>query len=264
MHDLRVTLIQSEIFWENTDENLVHFGELIGNIQESTDLILLPETFNTGFSINPAICAEEINGKSMRFLLRMAQETGTVIMATLLISEGLKYFNRFVCVYPDGSFETCNKRHLFRLSDEYRILTPGDSRPVFRVKDWKIFPMTCYDLRFPVWSRNSCTNGEFGYDLIVCLANWPSSRSHIWKTLLPARSIENLSFIAAVNRVGKDGFGNDHCGDSMVADARGNIRYIAGTAEEETRTIELSASELIAVRNGFPAALDWDQFSLHL
>jgi predicted amidohydrolase len=262
MQDLRITLIQTDILWEDVPANLDRFGHLIERIKEPTDLILLPETFNTGFSIDPVHFAEDMHGKSMQFLKRMAQVHKTAIMATLLIREGNDFYNRLVCFFPDGRFETCDKRHLFRLSDEFRLLKPGQTRPVIRVKGWKIFPMICYDLRFPVWSRNSWSKGEYGYDLIVCLANWPASRSSVWKTLLTARAIENQSYIAGVNRIGRDGHGTAHTGDSMVADAKGNLLYIAGESTEEVRTVTLSASELTSFRSSFTVGMDWDPFNL--
>lgn len=264
MQDLRISFIQTDLVWEDPAANRDHFSHLIRKITDSTDLILLPETFNTGFSINPARCAEDIHGKSMQFLKQMAKEHLAVIMATLIIAEGNEYYNRLVCFYPDGHFETYNKRHLFRLSEEYRLLKPGQTRPVFRVKGWNIFPLICYDLRFPVWCRNSYNKGEYGYDLMVCLANWPASRSQIWKTLLTARAIENQAYAVGVNRIGKDGHGTAHTGDSLVADPRGNLVYIAGESVEEIRTVTLSASDLKSFRNSFTVGQDWDQFSINL
>jgi predicted amidohydrolase len=264
MQDLRLTLIQADIFWEDTEANLDRFGHLIRRINGPTDLILLPETFNTGFSINPAICAEDIHGRSMQFLRRMAAEQDAAIMATLLIREDNNHYNRLVCMYSDGHFETYNKRHLFRLSDEFRLFSQGDTRRVFEVKGWKIFPQICYDLRFPVWSRNGYSKGEYSYDLLIYLANWPASRAQVWKTLLPARAIENQSYVAGVNRIGRDGHETNHVGDSMVADAKGNLLYIAGAASEEIRTLTLSATDLRLFRDAFTVGMDWDSFTINL
>lgn len=264
MNDLHITSVQSDIFWEDTPANLDRFGHMIARITEPTDLILLPETFNTGFSINPALFAEDIHGKTMQFLNRMARSTNTAIMTTLLIAEDKQFFNRLVCMYPDGHFETYNKRHLFRLSDEYRLFSPGTTRTVIEVKGWKIFPQICYDLRFPVWSKNSYDNGVYGYDLLVYLANWPASRSQVWKTLLPARAIENQAYIAGVNRIGPDGHGTAHTGDSMVADAKGNLLYFAPSSTEDIRTVTLSAESLKLFRDSFTVGMDWDQFTIKL
>lgn len=264
MQDLRVTIIQSDIAWENIPENLDHFGKLIGSIGEESDLILLPETFNTGFSINPDLCAEEMNGKSMQFLTAKAAERNSVIMATLLIREGPEVYNRLVCIYPDGSAGFYDKRHLFRLSDEFRLIRKGRSKPVFIVKEWKISPMICYDLRFPVWSKNNWTDGVYTYDMLVNLANWPGSRSNVWKTLLPARAIENQAYVAGVNRIGRDGQGTGHSGDSMAADAKGNLLWIAGANNEEVRTVIFSGDELTSYRESFTVGMDWDHFSIDM
>ncbi len=263
MQDLSVTLIQSDIFWEETQMNLEHFGYLIDHIPCPTDLILLPETFNTGFSINPGLCSEDMHGISMQFLRKKSAEKNAAIMATLLIGEESGYYNRLVCMYPDGHFGTYNKRHLFRLSDEYRLVKNGNSRPVFEVKGWKIAPLICYDLRFPVWSKNTFSDGGYTYDMLVYLANWPGSRAHIWKTLLMARAIENLAYAAGVNRIGKDGQGTHHSGDSMAVDARGNILYIGTAGVEGIHTITFSARELKLYRDSFKVGMDWDHFSIN-
>ncbi|MCX6278221.1 MAG: nitrilase family protein [Bacteroidetes bacterium] len=263
MQDLRVTLIQSNIFWEEPQKNLEHFGYLINRIPDPTDLILLPEVFNTGFSMNPDLCSEDIHGISMQFLRRMAGEKDAAIMATLMISEESNYYNRLVCMHPDGHFETYNKRHLFRLSEEFQILTRGNSHRVFNVNGWKILPLICYDLRFPVWSKNICTDGVYGYDLLVNLANWPASRSQIWKTLLMARAIENQACVVGVNRIGKDGQDIWHSGDSMAINAEGNVLFIAGESQE-VRTISFSSQELELFRESFTIGLDWDHFSINL
>ncbi len=262
MQDLNVTLIQTDLFWEEAKKNLDHFDQLLGRISTPTDLILLPETFNTGFSSNPAACAETIDGPSMEFLRRQARKKNAVIMATLLICEGDGCYNRLVCMRPDGNFETYDKRHLFRLSEENRLFTAGNQPLVVEVNGWKISTIICYDLRFPVWSKNTWADGAYGYDLLVCLANWPESRSHVWKTLLAARAIENQAYGAGVNRIGTDGHGTGHSGDTMAIDAKGKVLYDAGEGMEEVKTIILSASELKLFRDSFTVGMDWDQFNI--
>jgi omega-amidase len=264
MQDLRVTLIQTDLFWEQAKENLSRFDRLIGRISEPTDLVLLPETFNTGFSINPAACAEPIDGASMQFLRRKAREKNVAIMATLLIAEGTGCFNRLVCMHPDGHFDTYDKRHLFRLSEEYRILKAGHHRPVFEVKGWKISPAICYDLRFPVWMRNTWLDGKYAYDLVVCLANWPASRAHVWKNLLVARALENQACVAGVNRIGNDGHGTWHSGDSMAVDSRGRVVYDAGEGKEAMETVTFSAADLAIFRESFTVGMDWDHFTINV
>jgi omega-amidase len=264
MQDLNVTLIQTNLFWEEIRKNLDHFDHLISRIGEQTDLILLPEMFNTGFSINPSACSETMDGLSIQFLRAQARNKNAVIMATLLIREGDGFYNRLVFSFPDGRLETYDKRHLFRLSEEYKIFKGGTKRKMVEVKGWKISPLICYDLRFPVWSKNTWADGVYGYDLLVCLANWPASRSNVWKTLLVARAMENQAYVAGVNRIGNDGFSTWHSGDTMAIDARGNVLYAAGEGVEEIRTITCSAQDLKLFRDSFTVGMDWDHFTLNV
>lgn len=263
MQDLKVTFIQTNIFWEETQKNLEHFDQLLASISEPTDLILLPETFNTGFSINPATCAESINGPTMQFLRLKALEKEAVLMGTMLICEGTGCYNRLVCMHPDGNFEIYDKRHLFRLSEEFRIFKGGHQKLIIDVKGWKISPFICYDLRFPVWSKNTWFDGKYAYDLMVYLANWPASRAHVWKTLLVARAIENQAYVAGINRVGYDGHGTWHSGDSMAVDSKGNVVYAAGEGKEAIETVTFSAGDLQLFRDSFTVGMDWDHFTIN-
>jgi predicted amidohydrolase len=263
MNDLTITLIQTNLFWEESARNLKHFDHLIGRITTPSDLILLPEMFNTGFSINPQKCAEEMNGTSMEFLKVKSKEKEAVILATLLIEENKSYYNRLVAVYPDGRVLHYDKRHLFRLSEEYKIIRGGKAPLIIEVKGWKIKPLTCYDLRFPVWSKNTYDKGVYGYDLLVYLANWPSNRAYVWKSLLTARAIENQAYVAGLNRVGDDGFGTFHSGDSVVIDAKGQPLKEATPSQEEIITATLPASDLNLFRESFTLGLDWDRFTIH-
>jgi omega-amidase len=264
MQDLRVALIQANLFWEERDENLAHFDHLLGRIDEKTDLILLPEMFNTGFSINPPACAETMDGPSIRFLRDKAREKQAAIMATLLVREEEGCYNRLVCIHPDGRCDTYDKRHLFRLSEEYKIFKGGKKRAVFEVNGWKISPAICYDLRFPVWTRNTWSEAGYGYDLLVCLANWPASRAHVWKTLLLARAMENQACVAGVNRIGDDGFGTWHSGDTMAVDAKGQVMYAAREGTEETGLVTYSAGDLELFRESFTVGMDFDHFTLNV
>lgn len=257
-----MTLVQTNLIWEETQRNLDHFDRLLNGIREPSDLILLPETFNTGFSINPAVCSETMSGPSVRFLVEKSAQKNTVLMATLLIGEDGNYYNRLICAYPGGKIQTYDKRHLFRLSEEYRIFSGGKTQLIAEVNGWKILPLVCYDLRFPVWSRNTWKDGTYGYDLVVCLANWPASRSHVWKTLLAARAIENQACIAGVNRIGNDGHGTWHAGESMALDAKGNLLYDAPPGREEIHTVCFSAEDLRLFRESFTVGMDWDQFTI--
>jgi omega-amidase len=264
MQDLRVTLIQANLFWEEIEKNLGHFSYLLDRVGEESDLILLPEMFNTGFSINPSACSETMDGPSVQFLRDKAKEKKTALMATLLIREDEGYYNRLVCMFPDGRCETYDKRHLFRLSEEYRIFRGGRKRSIFEVKGWKIMPAVCYDLRFPVWTKNTWSHGKYGYDLFVCLANWPASRSHVWKTLLAARAMENQACVAGVNRIGRDGHGTWHSGDTMAFDAKGQVMYAAPEGKEEIHSVTFSAADLDLFRESFTVGMDWDHFTLNV
>ncbi|MEI6683340.1 MAG: nitrilase-related carbon-nitrogen hydrolase [Bacteroidota bacterium] len=264
MQDLRVTFIQANLFWEDREKNLDHFDDLLNRITDQPDLVLLPEMFNTGFSINPEACAETMEGPSMDFLRSRAENKNAVMMATLLISEGGNYYNRLVCMYPDGRYETYDKRHLFRFSGENVKFTRGGQRKVFVIKGWKILPLVCYDLRFPVWSKNRWAAGNYEFDLLVCLANWPACRSYPWKTLLAARALENQAYVAGVNRVGDDGHGTWHSGDSMILDAKGIALYSAPEGAEDIGSATCSAENLKHFRDSYTIGMDWDHFSLHV
>jgi len=263
MQNLIVTLIQTNLFWEEPSKNLKNFDRLISDIDVSTDLILLPEMFNTGFSINPISCAETMDGRSLAFLKEKSKEKNSVIMSSLLIEEKNEFINRLVCIYPSGELYTYDKRHLFRLSEEYKIFKGGNESLIVEVKEWKIKPLVCYDLRFPVWSKNTYNEGTYSYDILVYLANWPNNRETVWKTLLSARAMENQAYVIGVNRVGDDGHGFYHSGDSVVIDAKGSLLMAAEPGKEEIKTVTLSAQELHLFRDSFTLGLDWDDFTIH-
>ena len=264
MQNLSVTLIQTDLVWEDIPRNLEHFDHLFNGLTVPTDLILLPETFNSGFSINPATCSETMDGPSMHFLRTQARKKNAVIMTTLLISEANDCFNRLVCMYPDGHYLQYDKRHLFRLSEEYKLFKGGDRQVIVEVKEWKIAVIICYDLRFPVWCKNTYTEGCYGYDMLVCLANWPASRAHIWKSLLMARAIENQACVAGINRIGNDGFGTWHSGNTMALDAKGNTVYEAPEGLAAIKTLVFSGDDLKLFRESFTVGMDWDQFKINI
>lgn len=258
MTDLQITLIQSHLFWEDKEKNLDHFGKLLEQVDHSTDLVLFPEVFNTGFIMNPERYAEDAHGPSVQFLKDAAKRLETPIGGTLMIREDNRYLNRFMLYYPDGTCITYDKRHLFRLSNEFQYFAQGNQRVIFEIKGWRIMPLICYDLRFPIWSRNRLIDGKYEYDLMIYLANWPIVRSHVWKTLLMARAIENMSYVAGVNRIGEDGNGMGHSGDSMVVDPKGNVLYQAPEHQEVVHQIKLSAQDMQLYRESFAFSLDWD------
>jgi omega-amidase len=262
MENLRVTWVQTELAWEDPAANLQHFRDLLAPVKD-TDLILLPEMFNTAFSINPARCSEPPDGPSSAFLQEIAVKKGCAVAGTLITKVGRHHFNRLHFYFPDGTLETYDKRHLFRLSEEFRIFRGGDHRKIIRYKGWKILPLVCYDLRFPVWSKNRFMKGEYEYDFLFYLSNWPYSRAYAWKSLLVARAIENQAYVAGVNRIGNDGFGTWHSGSSLVADAKGRILAEAGEGMPSVQTVSLDYSELQLFRDSFTVGMDWDQFTIN-
>ena len=247
--------------WENPVENLKKFNQKIDTIKDNPHIIVLPEMFNTGFSINPQKCAETMQGITMDWLRNKAAERNCIITGSILI-KGESNYNRMVWMRPDGSFATYDKRHLFRMSDEYKIMDSGDKRTVVEINGWKLNLLVCYDLRFPVWARNTYKNGNYEFDVMIYVANWPSSRSHIWQTLLRARAIENQTYVIGVNRVGNDGFGTPYTGDSMIIDPVGNIVTQLNPNEETIHTSTMSLKTLLEFRKAFTLGLDWDEFEL--
>ena len=257
--DLNIILLQADIFWEDIEKNLAHFSMLIKEIREPVDLVILPEMFSTGFTTNVVKCAETMDGPSMHFLRETAGTKNCMIIGSLMIGEETGFYNRLVCMSPDGTYQTYNKRHLFRLTEEYKIMRSGDKKIIIQKGDWRFLPLVCYDLRFPVWSKNSYRNGKYEYDILVYPSNWPLTRAHVWKSLLIARAIENQAYVIGVNRVGPDGYGTRHAGNSMFVDPKGNILVEAGDKEEILQAT-LSMEELILFRESFKIGLDWDRF----
>lgn len=264
MNDLKITIIQSDLVWENPGQNLANFDKKIDALTVQPDIIVLPETFNTGFSINPEKCAESMEGSTVKWMQQKAKDKDCVIVGSLLVKENGLVFNRMVWMHPDGSYSTYDKRHLFRMSDEYKLMNSGFERKVISIKGWKINLLICYDLRFPVWSKNTYKDGNYEFDLMLYVANWPAARSHIWQCLLKARAIENQAFVVGVNRIGKDGNGTEHSGDSMIIDPQANILLQANAAKEEIHSVMLSHKFLQEFRNKFTVGMDWDNFSVQI
>jgi len=261
MQDLSVTLIQSYLHWETPVANLAMFEEKIWKIGETTDIIVLPEMFSTGFSMNASAQAEMINQNTFKWMKQMASQTKSLIIGSFIAKENGSYFNRLVWMEPSGDYKTYDKRHLFRMGEENTIYSPGKKKLIASWKGWNICPLICYDLRFPVWSRNGWNSAEnlMSYDLLIYVANWPEARVSAWDTLLKARAIENLSYSIGVNRVGKDGKNIPYIGHSAAIDPKGQIIYMADDSES-IKTVMLSAHELETYRAKFPAYLDADNF----
>jgi len=257
MSILKITTFQAYLFWENIEKNLQNLGLRLSSIREKTDLIVLPEMFSTGFSMNPEKFAEEMNGKTMKWMLEQAKKFHSVVTGSMIIKEDHKYYNRLIWMRPDGTFEYYDKRHLFGLSDEDQHYTAGKKKLFVELNGWKICPMICYDLRFPVWLRN--VNEE--YDMLLIVANWPERRSLHWRTLIPARAIENQAFVVAVNRVGHDGNEIYHSGDSMCIDPLGKVVYYKPN-DEDLYTFSINKEDLTHARTAFPFLKDADSFNL--
>jgi len=264
MQDLTVTIIQSELVWEDIDANLDNFERKINGIEGHQDLIVLPEMFNTGFSMNPQKFAETTNGKTMAWLKKQAALKNCVILGSLPLKENDKYLNRLVWMQPDGKYQTYDKRHLFRMASEHDVYSEGRNKIIIELKGWKILPLICYDLRFPVWSKNRYSKNVYEYDLLIYIANWPEIRNRPWKTLLKARAMENLSYVVGVNRVGKDGNMINHTGDSAIIDFQGNPLRECPPSVENIITYTLNYESLQRFRAGFAAGLDWDDFTINV
>lgn len=244
--------------WENSTANLAILEEKIAFLPEPADVIVLPEMFNTGFSMNVKATAEVLNTTTTRWMKMMAAQTGALLIGSMAVREEKQYFNRLLCVRPDGTYEYYDKRHLFRMGAEHSTFTAGTERLVLNWKGWRICPLVCYDLRFPVWSRQDQKNP---FDLLLYVANWPAVRSYAWNTLLRARAIENLSYVVGVNRIGTDGNGVDHKGGSVVVGFLGELITDLGEAEA-AKVFHLEKAPLDKYRQSFPAHLDADSFSI--
>jgi len=262
MTNLRVTLIQSEIHWENIDANIAMFEEKIWNIGVETDVIILPEMFSTGFSMNAKSLAEPMNSKTFRWMKQLAAQTKALLIGSCIIREGARYFNRLLAMFPDGTHNTYDKKHLFRFAGEEKYYSPGTRKLFLEWKGWKIFPLICYDLRFPVWSRNKMSNNSLDYDLLIYLANWPAPRLNAWDTLLSARAIENFSYCAGVNRIGVDGYGAKYLGHSAVYNYKGEAAAFLDDGDE-IETVSLSKEKLESFREKVKFHLDADGFEIN-
>lgn len=263
MQDLRIAIVQSGLVWENVSANLKRFEDWLEKENPQTDLILLPEMFSTGFSMNSQSCAETMDGSAMKWMARQAKHFQCAIAGSLLISESDKFVNRFIWMLPDGNFQHYDKAHLFRYAGEHLKFTEGNKKIIIHYKGWKISPLICYDLRFPVWSRNRWSEETgFDYDLLIYVANWPERRSFAWKSLLTARAIENQCFVAAVNRCGEDGNDISHSGDSVILNPLGQPISSLQAHEERIETIHIPFSFLSEQRAQFQVWRDWDDFQL--
>lgn len=263
MQDLKITIIQSDLHWEDPDANLSMFEEKIWRISGSTDVIVLPEMFTTGFTMAASKHAEHMNMRTFKWMKQMADQTGALILGSYIVKVHDRYYNRLLWMEPGGNFKTYDKRHLFRMANEHKTFSAGESLLISTWKGWKICPLVCYDLRFPVWSRNRYDKvaDKLSYDVAVYVANWPTARIEAWDTLLRARAIENLSYVVGVNRIGQDGSGVEHNGHSSIISPKGEPIF-TNEGAETIHTVELSTNALEAFRDRFPSHFDADDFTI--
>ena len=259
MSSLTCTLIQTKLFWEDAAANRKMFEQKIDSIQQKTEVVILPEMFSTGFSMQPEKYAEPMDGETVEWMKHIASNKKIILTGSLMIKEYEQYYNRLIWMLPNGGYGYYDKRHLFAHGDEHKHYNPGSKRLISSVKGWKINLQVCYDLRFPVWARQNPSNSGVEYDLLIYVANWPERRSMAWKTLLQARAIENQCYVIGVNRVGDDGNKIHHTGDSMVVDAMGEILYHKKD-EEDIFTITLDKKHLETIRTKLPFLKDADRF----
>ena len=257
MQNLKVAFIQSDLVWHNAEENRNNFLRKINRISEKVDLIVLPEMFTTGFSMHPNNISESMNGETEQWMKKVAASKNTAITGSIIIKENDNYFNRLLFVYPSGKMEYYNKRHLFSLAGEEKVYSAGTEKKIFNLKGWKICPQICYDLRFPVFARNT-----EDYDLLFYVANWPKQRINAWDALLKARAIENMSYVIGVNRVGKDANNYEYSGHSMAFDGLGETISNTTSFKEETIIVNLDKNKLLALRKKLNFLSDKDSFTL--
>jgi len=276
MSTLSITTIQSNLHWKDKAANLKMFEDKIKSIKEKTELIVLPEMFSTGFVLQPRDLAETMEGETIHWMRRLAAEKKVIITGSVIIMENdpgagnvpPRYYNRLIWMLPNGQYGYYDKRHRFAYAGEDENYTPGAKRLIASVKGWKINLLVCYDLRFPVWSRQTpalpdevARIDEGEYDVLIYVANWPEKRNLAWRTLLRARAIENQCYVIGTNRTGDDGNDIHYSGDSMVIDPLGEILY-EKKDEEDINTITLNKADLQNIREKFPFLRDSDQFTI--
>jgi omega-amidase len=256
-NELKIIGIQAALVWENPKQNIAFFEEKIKSLENDADLIVLPEMFTTGFTMNPEKIAEKMTGFSVSWMQKIAKEKQMAICGSLVISDFNKFYNRFVFVHPSGEIETYNKKHSFTLAGEDKVYTSGTKKIIIEYKGWKICPLICYDLRFPVWARNI-----ENYDLLIYIANWPVARVSAWDTLLKARAIENMSYVVGVNRTGKDANNYEYSGNSLLIDYLGKELSSLEKNELGIVTATLVKSDQDKIRKKLGFLTDKDSFKI--
>jgi predicted amidohydrolase len=261
MSALSITTIQTNLIWEDKAANLYALEQKINSIQDPTEIVVLPEMFSTGFSMQPSLFAETMEGETLNWMKKVSTQNKIILTGSIIIEEEGKYYNRLIWMLPNGEYGYYDKRHLFAFGQEDKFYNAGNKRLIAQVKGFKINLQVCYDLRFPVWARQQNKSGGMEYDVLIYIANWPEKRSHAWKTLLCARAIENQCYVVGVNRVGTDGNNIYHSGNSLVIDPLGQVLYHMSD-DEDVNTVTISKDYLNEVREKFPFWKDGDGFSL--
>jgi len=256
MRDLKLSLLQTPLHWHDPAANRAALELLLDAAPEDSELVVLPEMFTTGFTMDAPAQAETMQGATLRWLREQAHARRLTLTGSLVIEDRGRYFNRLIWMPPDGRAGWYDKRHLFRMAGEHEVYSSGRGRRIFQLRGWRILPLVCYDLRFPVWSR-----GADQFDLLLYVANWPRARRSAWTSLLPARAVENLCYALGVNRVGRDGKGIDYAGDSGAWDYLGNTLVDAGDATG-VFPVTLDGAALVRYREKFPAHRDADRYAL--
>ena len=259
---LKIALVQADLVWENPEQNRSNFTEKIKNISiaigtERVDIIILPEMFTTGFTMNAKTVSETMDGETVAWMQNIASEMKAAIVGSIIISENNNYYNRLLFVEPSGVIKTYDKRHTFTLVGEDKTFTAGTDKVIIDYKGWRICPLICYDLRFPVWARNT-----EDYDALIYVANWPKPRVSAWDALLKARAIENMSYCIGVNRVGVDGVNAEYCGHSAAYDVLGNSLTSMAPYKEQIEVVTLEKRHIEAYRNKLKFLDDRDAFNL--
>ncbi|MEZ4827330.1 MAG: amidohydrolase [Bacteroidia bacterium] len=264
MESIKVAALQLDLAWHNPAANREKIARMLSAAKVRPDIILLPEMFTTGFTMKPAQVAEEVEGTTMEWMMGLAQKYHALVGGSLVIREGKNYFNRFLFVDEEDIQLEYNKRHLFRLGGEDKPYQKGEEWVWYEYNGWKMVPLICYDLRFPVWSRNRAqADGQLRHDILMYVANWPGKRIGHWETLLRARAIENQSYVIGVNRIGKDENGLEYPGHTMIVDPHGEVLAF-NKGEETLVTAELHRNVLLDWRKEFPVWLDADEFDLYM
>jgi len=262
--DLKIGLIQTDLIWEDTQANLAKFDALFKTVNDDVEILILPEMFATGFTMKVDKLKKPLGQLAFNWLKNKAHSLDKILVGSILFEENRKYYNRLFWMRPDGSYEFYNKRHLFQMGNEHKVMTAGDKPIIVSYKNTKFNLQVCYDLRFPVWSKNkyNLKTDSYAYDVLLYVANWPNVRKQAYMSLLKARAIENQAFVIWVNRVGVDGNNRAHSGDTMLLDPLGNSKDSLPENVEKILYVTINLNELTTIRKNFKVGLDWDNFDV--